>query len=374
MSAFSTQSNSAKPAKNLEMATDDEVAARLSGVGLSVKSDRTIRRYKRDPRARKILGVVAQNKQCRIPKQQDWAKIARELQSFGKASHASPGRTFKREMGWGNPRRHRDAKILRLALELQRRKRKQRLSKQLPGQLEKVGKMAQIIAAKYRCRTFNAPKFFRKHLEAANEKRRKHNAPQIEWLRRCGLWDQAKTLIKKGEGEANFHVVETFKRKGKDISIPHRINIRSVETKAQLRRRVRQLTKLWPSPEAIKAATVEYNYIWWQFDLERAGKLLRQKKKTPTVNNLLPLLYRDETAKQEKDPGISRSSYFRRRYTKADLAHVRRVKTWSDERRLPHRKFGAINDGLGSDDLKGMTIQTAEGWELRNPYRDNSED
>ena len=96
-----------------------------------------------------FLDVVPYGKQLRIPKQQDWAKIARELKNLGKASHASPGRIFKREMGWGNPRRDRDAKLLRLALDLQRRRRKQRLSKQLQWQLEKVGKMAQIIAAKY---------------------------------------------------------------------------------------------------------------------------------------------------------------------------------------------------------------------------------
>ena len=92
MSAFPPQVSTAKPANKLEFATDKETAA-----WVGVKSERSIRRYKSDPRARKILGAIPYGKQWRIPKQQDWAKIDRELKSLGKAPHVQPGRIFKRD-------------------------------------------------------------------------------------------------------------------------------------------------------------------------------------------------------------------------------------------------------------------------------------
>jgi hypothetical protein len=371
MSGFSTQTDPAKPAKKQEFATEKEVAARLSEAGVNVKSERTIRRYKRDPRTRKVLGAIPHGKQCRIPKQQDWRKIARELERLGKAPHVPPGRMFKREMGWGNPRRQRDTRILCLALELQRLMRKQRLTKKLKWQLEEVWKRAQIIAAKTHCTVFNAPRVFRKHLEAANEKERKHNAPQIEWLKRNGLWDEARRLINKAGGDARFDVIEKFEREGKNVSIPHAINLRSIQTSAQLSRKVRQFIKLWPSQKDIEAATARYNEGRWQLDLARGAKLLRRRKRQITVKNLCAVLYRDESAEWEKRPGISRSSYFRR-YNKDDLARVRRVRV-GNELRLPSKKTGGFHDdGFNKEDWKSMTVRSGkpEGWELQTPFRD----
>ena len=192
MSGFSTQADPAKPANKLEFLTEKELAAQLSAAGLNVKSERTIRRYKRHSRARKILGAVPYGKQRRIPKQQDWAKIARELESLGKAPRVPPGRIFKREMGWGSPRRERQTKILRRALDVEWLRQKRRLTKKLKWQLEELLQTAQIVAAKHCCTVFNASKFFLKHLEAENEKERNHNAPQIEWLKDKGLWDEAR--------------------------------------------------------------------------------------------------------------------------------------------------------------------------------------
>jgi hypothetical protein len=251
--------------------------------------------------------------------------------------------------------------------------------------------MAQIIAAKHRCTVFNAPKFVRKFLEATNEKERKRNAPQIEWLKHHGLWDEAKTLIKKGDysecyengetrrfyfrkGEAHFEVVETFERKGKNVSIPHRISIYPVETKAQLSRAVRQFNKVWPSPKAIKKAKVDYNETWWKLDIERAAAELRRKKKGITPETLRKVLYRDETAQLEKHPGISRSTYFRH-YDKDDLARVCRVRA-GNELRLPNKKHGGVRDveEVGIDDLRKMSISDASGWQFNNPYRDSDEE
>jgi hypothetical protein len=147
-----------------------------------------------------------------------------------------------------------------------------------------------------------------------------------------------------------------------------------VKTKAQIAREVQEFRKWWPSQKSIEVAKLSYKKNWWLLDLKRAVAECQRQKKPNTPENLRKRMYSDEVAVWKGRPGISRSSYFRRGYTKADHALVRRGKTWSDERRLPHRKFGAISDGLGSDDLKGVTIQTAEGWELRNPYRDKSDD
>jgi hypothetical protein len=366
VSAFSTQSDSAKPANKLEFVTDKEAADRLG-----VKSQRTIRRYKRHPCAREILGVVPYGKQLRIPKHQDWAKIARELKSLGKAPRIPPGRIFKREMGWGNPRRERDTKILRLALELERLRQKRRLTKKLKWQQEEVWKRAQIIAAKHHCTVFNAPKFFRKYLEAANEKERKHNAPQIKWLKDNGLWGEARKRIKNGGGDALFDVIEEFEREGKEVSIPRRISLHSVQTSTQLSRKGRQFRKLWPSQQTIEIATAKYNNSWWQLDLEQGAKLLRRQKKSITVKNLCDVLYRDESAEWQNRRGISRSSYYRRRYTKADLARVRRVKA-GNELRLPFKKSGGFHDDLKLDraDLAKMSIHSTGGWKLYNPFRD----
>jgi hypothetical protein len=129
--------------------------------------------------------------------------------------------------------------------------------------------------------------------------------------------------------------------------------------------------KLWPSPEAIEQATARYNKNWWQIDLERAAKLLRQRKKRIAVESLCPVLYRDEIAERQERPGISRSSYFRRRYSKTDLARVRRVKV-GNELRLSNKKSGGFFEDLGLDktDLANTSIKSRDGWQLYNPFRD----
>jgi hypothetical protein len=68
--------------------------------------------------------------------------------------------------------------------------------------------MAQITAAKHSRTVFNAPKFLRKYLEVVNDRERKHNAPQIKWLKNNGLWDEAREKIKDGGGDVFFNVIE----------------------------------------------------------------------------------------------------------------------------------------------------------------------
>ena len=179
----------------------------------------------------------------------------------------------------------------------------------------------------------------------------------------------------KTGGDAFFDVIEECERKEKKVSIPHRMSLHLVQTKAQLLRKVRELKELWPSQEAIEIATAKRNEIWWQLDLERAAKLLRRGKKSITPENLRKVLYRDETAERAKRPGISRSTYFRRRYSNADLARVCHVKV-GNELRLSGEKFSGLPDDLRLDDtdLEKMSIRSADGrWELPNPIRDYDE-
>jgi hypothetical protein len=374
MSAFSTQADFAKPGNKSEFATDREVAARLGA-----QSERTVRRYKCDSRAREILGVVPYGRQLRVPKQQDWSRIARELESLGKAPRVPPARIFKREMGMGDRRRERDAEILRRALDLERLYKKRRLTPKLKYQIEQLWKLARRISGKHHCSVFAAPKFVRRFLEAANEKARKHNEPQIEWLKCRGLWSKAKKYCENGqspkfyfgEGEAHFDVVETFRCKGRNVSIPHRISLYAVKTKAQIAREVVQFNQLWPSQKRIDQAIAKRKEIWWQIDLEGACARLRKEGKKTTVKNRCSVLHLNEVAEWQNRPGISRSSYFRR-YSKADRMRFRRSKT-AEEYVLPSKKRGGSPDSLPFDDtdLDGMTIQKADGWELPNPYRTN---
>lgn len=147
MSGFSAQAVASNPPNKLEFITDKELAARLG------KSERTILRYKHDPRAREILRVVAHGKQCRIPKRQDWAEKGRHLESLGKGRYVSPGRIYAREMGLGDPGRERDAEILRRALDLEGLIKKRRLTRRLNMKSSNFGsvraELRQSITAPY---------------------------------------------------------------------------------------------------------------------------------------------------------------------------------------------------------------------------------
>jgi hypothetical protein len=104
------------------------------------------------------------------------------------------------------------------------------------------------------------------------------------------------------------------------------IHLSPVKTKAQIAREVREFQEWWPSVKSIEVAKQRCKESFWQLDLEGAGAKCRQQKKPITVENLCKFLHRDEVAQRQGRPGISRSSYFRRAYTKRDLARVRRLK------------------------------------------------
>jgi hypothetical protein len=418
MSAFSPLPDGNKASKKLEFVTQREAAALLR------LSARTIRRYLHDPQTREILGAVYDRGRWRIPRSSfkpPWriAEIRERLTKIGKGDDDSFSSRFRHESGIGNLRLEREAKILRQALEIERRSQKRRLTKRAKCEIEEVWKVARMVAAKYRRSAFDAPKLYEKWLIAQNNREKQRNAPQIKWLKRHGLWASAKALMTSGDdhfeysengqirkaffpkGEAHFEAViggqdqadrtkrvnfliphsflENLEREGKTVRITcvklHSINLYPVETKAQIARKVREFQKSWPSPKFIAVATKRYNESRWQLDLEGAAVKCRREKKPITPENLWKRMYRDEIAQWQGRPGISRSSYFRRHYSKHDLVRVRRLRIAFDAQHITNRKSGGVRDGfaLGDDDLKGMTLQTAEGWELANPCRDESE-
>jgi hypothetical protein len=264
-------------------------------------------------------------------------------------------------------------------------------------------------------------------LTAQNNKERERNAPTIKWLKKQGLWTSAspnysewlkgqgfwasaKELIDSGEdysefpddtgrtrkmyfskGSGSFHAVIGYEdengrihnfllpnsfTQGKNLRVTCRevpsIHLSPVKTKAQIAREVRTFQRSWPSPKSIEVTKLRYNESFWQRDLDEAAKECRRLKKKTSPENLRKYMYRDENAQWKGHRGISRSSYYRRGYTEADLRRARRQRGASNTQRLPSHKWGGIGDGLilDRDDLKNMAIRTAEGWELRNPYRD----
>ena len=61
-----------------------------------------------------------------------------------------------------------------------------------------------------------------------------------------------------------------------------------------------------------------------------------------------------------------------RRYAKAHLARVCRVRA-GNELRLPSKKSGGFHeDGFNEEDWKRMTVRSGKpyGWELPTPFRD----
>jgi len=405
MSAFLLQPGNNKPANKLEFVSQKEAVA-LLGV-----DQRTIRRYMLDPQIREILGAVYHRGRWQIPRssfEAPWriAVVLEQLASIGKGRDNSFGSIIRRESGMANPRLERDAKRLRLALEIERRSRKRRLTQRANREIEKVSTRARSVASKYRCSVFNAPKFYGRWLTAQNDREKKRNAPAIKWLKKHGLLNKAKTLVNSagdysesqdnsgkarkmffGKGSGYFDAVIGWKdadgkshnfllpnsfTEGKNLRFTclecRSIHLSPVKTKAQIAREVRTFKKCWPSRRSIEAATEEHDRIWQLLDHERAAAECRRQKKQSTPENLKRYLYRDEIAQRQGRPGISRSTYFRR-YPKDERTRVRRLKSWGDEQRLPGRKSGGASAAdLYPDDLKNMTVRTAKGWEVSNPY------
>ena len=136
MSAFLLQLGSNEPAKKLEFVSQKQAAA-LLGV-----DQRTARRYLRDLQIREILGAVCDRGRWRIPRssfEPAWriGAIVEQLASIGKSRDNSFSSIIRRESGMGNPRLEREAKILRLALEIERRSRKRRLTQRAKREIEK---------------------------------------------------------------------------------------------------------------------------------------------------------------------------------------------------------------------------------------------
>lgn len=166
----------------------------------------------------------------------------------------------------------------------------------------------------------------------------------------------------------NFILPNNFIEEGKSLtgSVVERrsIHLSPVKTKAQIAREVRGFLGWWPSQKSIEAATLEYNKNWWLFDLERAAKeCRRQKKPIIPFENLRKYMYRDEIAQWQGRPGISRSSYYRRHYSKADLARACRPKIGTTP----------SPSEIDPTDLAKMSIQTKTGRDLPNPYRDKND-
>ena len=137
MSAFSLQRDNDKPANKVEFVPAKE-AANLLGV-----DPRTVRRYLRDPQTREILGAVYEHGRWRIPRSSfelPWriGVIKEQLASIRKGGDDSFSSKFRRESGLGNQRLERETKILRRALEIERRSQKRRLTKRARYEIEEV--------------------------------------------------------------------------------------------------------------------------------------------------------------------------------------------------------------------------------------------
>jgi hypothetical protein len=233
-----------------------------------------------------------------------------------------------------------------------------------------------MIAAKYRCSVFDAPKFYEKWLTAQNDKEKKRNAPTIKWLKRHGLWASAskdysewlkrhgfwasaKALINSGEdyteypdknGEThrmffskgsgsfeavigyqgadgrnrnhNFLIPNSFSQ-GRNLRVICRelraIHLSPVKTKAQLSREVRRFKELckelWPARKLLRETERNFDQAWRVVELRSRLRILRQKGTDESGKNLCEITYRNPRAKELGKVGMC-LRHFRHLYPK----------------------------------------------------------